>query len=307
MTAAPPLTLLAPAKLNLGLEIVGRRPDGYHEIVTLFQTVALHDTLTIAPGPDLALRTDPARCGDATGDDNLVLRAARVLAAHAAARGSGPDRPRGATLTLEKRIPAAAGLGGGSSDAAAALRGLRRFWGLPVTDAELAALAAGLGADVPFFLRGGTALATGIGERLEALPPLPPAWFVVLTPALPLPPDKTRRLYHALTPTDFGDGARTLAQAARLRRGDPLDPALLVNTFATPLARLFPAWDAWRRRFLDAGAAWALPSGSGPSLFAGVPDEAAGHRLAASLVPPGGDAAEVHVVRAIDGPRPDDG
>ncbi len=153
---------------------------------------------------------------------------------------------------------------------------------------------------MPFFLRGGTALATGIGERLEPLPPLPPTWFVVLTPALALPPDKTRRLYRALTPADFTDGARTRAQAARLRRGAPLDPALLTNAFAGPLVRLFPALEDWRRRLIAAGAPWAQPSGSGPTLFTVAPDEAAGHRLAARLARAGGGEARVHVVRAID-------
>ncbi len=288
--ANPPLRLRAPAKLNLGLEILGRRPDGYHELATIFQAVALHDTLTARPAPDLTLRADPAL----GGEGNLVLRAARALATHAGVS-------RGAALTLEKAIPVAAGLGGGSSDAAAALRGLRRLWRLRVPEGELAALAAGLGADVPFFLLAsgpggsGTALATGIGERLAPLPPLPPTWFVLLTPPLALPPDKTRRLYAALEPADFGDGARVRAQADRLRRGAPLDPALLVNGFAGPLARLFPELAGWRRRFERAGAPWAVPSGSGPTFYTIVPSPEEGERIAAALADGG---ARVYVVRS---------
>ncbi|HEX5505712.1 MAG TPA: 4-(cytidine 5'-diphospho)-2-C-methyl-D-erythritol kinase [Thermomicrobiales bacterium] len=291
-------TIHAPAKLNLGLEVTGRRADGYHELVTIFQALTLHDTLAVAPAARLTLTVekpgDPAGVGVPAGAGNLVLWAARALQAWA----GGP--PRGAALTLTKRVPVAAGLGGGSSDAAATLVALDRLWGLGVPEEELAALAAGLGADVPFFLRGGTALATGIGERLAPLPPLAtagPRWFVTLTPPLALPPAKTRRLYAALRPADFGDGARTRAQAARLRAGLPLDPALLVNAFAGPLERLFPELADWRARFLATGAPWVLPSGSGPTLFTAVDSAAAGRRLAARLA---GAGARVHVAAPLD-------
>lgn len=275
------------AKINLGLEIVGRRADGYHDLVTIFQTIELTDTLTIAPAPPgvLTLDADPAL----GGEQNLILRAARALAAHS---GSGA----GAALTLTKGIPVAAGLGGGSSDAAATLSGLRALWGLATSDEELVALATQLGADVPFFLRGGTALATGIGERLTALPPLAETWFVTVTPQLDLPPDKTRRLYAALGPNDLSDGARTQAQAARLRRGDPPDLALLVNSFAAPLIRLFPALTLWQDRLLAAGAPFVLPSGSGPTLYTIAPSAAAADALARALA----DApAQVTVARSV--------
>lgn len=295
MTA--PITLRAPAKLNVGLEVTGRRPDGYHELVTIFQAIALHDTLTVAPAADLTLTVetpdDPAGAPALADGDNLVLRAAQALND----RAGGP--PRGATLTLVKRIPVAAGLGGGSSDAAAALLALDRLWGLGAPAEDLAALAAGLGADVPFFLRGGTALATGIGERLAPLPPLAASgssWFVTLTPPLALPAAKTRRLYAALRPADFGDGGRTRAQAARLRAGLPLDPALLVNDFAGPLERLYPELAAWRARFLAAGAPWALLSGSGPTLFTAADSEAEARRLAGRLA---GAGARVHVAAPL--------
>jgi 4-diphosphocytidyl-2-C-methyl-D-erythritol kinase len=275
----------APAKVNLGLEIVGKRPDGYHDLVTIFQAVELFDQVTVAPAPpgQLTLTADPALGGEA----NLVLRAARALATHAGVR-------EGAVLALTKGIPVAAGLGGGSSDAATTLLALRELWSLDIADGELATLATNLGADVPFFLRGGTALATGIGEVLTPLPPLAPTWFVLLTPDLPLPADKTRQLYRALTPGDFGDGARTLAQAERLRRGEPLDPALLVNSFAAPLYRLFPALAAWRDRLLAAGAAWVLPSGSGPTLYTVAPAEAVAREIAARTE---GNGARVAVAR----------
>jgi 4-diphosphocytidyl-2-C-methyl-D-erythritol kinase len=273
----------APAKVNLGLEVVGKRPDGYHELVTIFQAVGLCDELAISTAPpgQLTLTTDPAL----GGEGNLVLRAARALSAQA-------ETPLGAALELVKRIPVG-GLGGGSSDAAATLLALREFWALDITDESLATLAMRLGADVPFFLRGGTALATGIGELLAPLPPLTATWFVLLTPKIALPADKTRQLYGTLTPADFSDGSQTLAQAERLQRDKPLDPTLLVNSFAGPLYRLFPALAHWRDRLLSAGATWVLPSGSGPTLYTIAPSEAIGQEIAAQV---GSEGARVAVV-----------
>jgi 4-diphosphocytidyl-2-C-methyl-D-erythritol kinase len=277
------------AKINLGLEITGRRAGGYHDLATIFQTIDLADEITVALAPigTLTLAADPAL----GGTQNLVLRAARALAAHSGA-------VRGAALTLTKGVPVAAGCGGGSSDAAATLIALREMWALPTTDDELATIAARLGADVPFFLRGGTALATGIGERLTPLPPQSKTWFVLVTPRLDLPADKTRRLYGALEAADFGDGTRTLDQAARLRRGEPLDPALLANSFAAPLARLFPALAAWEARLLAAGAPFVQPSGSGPTLYTIAPSQAAARAIARALA--GTDAA-IAVARSVKG------
>lgn len=260
----------AAAKVNLGLEVVGKRADGYHELVTIFQAIGLYDEVAVgaAPPGQIALAADPAL----GGEGNLVLRAARSLVAWAGTN-------QGAALDLVKGIPVG-GLGGGSSDAAATLLALREFWALDITDKELATLATRLGADVPFFLRGGTALATGIGEVLTPLPSLAATWFVLLIPDLALPADKTRQLYAALTPGDFSDGSRTLEQAERLRQGAPLDPALLINSFAGPLYRLFPALAAWRDRLLAAGAAWVLPSGSGPTLYTTAPTDEAAREIA---------------------------
>jgi 4-diphosphocytidyl-2-C-methyl-D-erythritol kinase len=151
-----------PAKINLWLRVLGRRQDGYHELATIFQAIDLWDDLRIEPDPGLHLACDDP--GLPIDRSNLVLAAAELL------RSRHPGRQLGARLTLTKRIPVQAGLGGGSSDGAAALLLCRRFWELPVTDAELADLAVRLGADVPFFLAGGTARGTGRGDRIEPLP-----------------------------------------------------------------------------------------------------------------------------------------
>jgi 4-diphosphocytidyl-2-C-methyl-D-erythritol kinase len=261
-----------PAKINLGLEVTGRRPDGYHELVTIFQAIDLADTLTVAPAEELTLTCSVAALAT---PDNLCLRAAAALQAATGTR-------QGARLHLEKRIPAAAGLGGGSSDAAAALRLLDRLWATRLSDAELAQLATGLGADVPFFLDGPTALATGIGEVLAPLPAPPPCWLVLVRPPLEIE-HKTARLYRALTPADWSDGARTRAQAERLRAGLGLDPALLVNAFQRPLLAEFPPVAVAAAALRAAGATTVFPAGSGPTLVALCDGARHAARLAGAL------------------------
>lgn len=156
------LRLLAPAKINLYLRVLGKRPDGYHEIETLFERIDLADELTFEPGEGLTLTCDDPALS--CGEENLILRAARRLQQHA---GASP----GARVHLTKRIPVAAGLGGGSSDAAAALQGLNALWQLGLSDELLARLGAELGSDVPFFLQPAPfAIGRGRGELCEPVP-----------------------------------------------------------------------------------------------------------------------------------------
>ena len=178
--AAVPLRRHAWAKVNLYLEITGQRTDGYHELDSLIVFVGLADRLEFRPAESLELRcTGPF--GDAVppAADNLVVRAARALAARA-------DIVPAAHIELDKRIPAAAGIGGGSADAAAALEGLAALWDLAPRPDEMKDIAVGLGADVPVCLYGRPALVRGLGELLERAPPLPPAWLVLVNPGRPL-------------------------------------------------------------------------------------------------------------------------
>lgn len=261
------------AKVNLALEVLGRRADGYHEVRTIIQRVALHDILRVRPARGLVLRTRDATLRA----DNLVLRAAQALRVLLPATADA-----GAQISLRKRIPVAAGLGGGSSDAATALLLLRRLWSLALPDDALLDLAARLGSDVPFFLDGPTALASGRGEVLTPLPSPAPAWLVIVVPRLVLA-DKTRRMYGALSPDDFSDGRHVAAVQAGLAQGRPLHRLPLWNTFSAVARRLFPEAAAAERALRDAGAGPACLCGAGPAWFAPCATRGIAVRVVATL------------------------
>ncbi len=165
------LVLPAPAKINRFLYIVGRRPDGYHELQTLFQFLDYGDELIFEQSTTLELET---QLPELNSDSNLIIKAAKLLQQHT-------DCEKGAKITLGKKLPMGGGLGGGSSDAATALVGLNAFWQLGLTEEQLAELGLQLGADVPVFVRGKSAFAEGVGERLTAVKPSEP-WYLVLIP-----------------------------------------------------------------------------------------------------------------------------
>ena len=181
------VTVKAHAKVNLTLEVLGRREDGYHDIVSIMQTIDLRDTLRLEPADTITLHCDRV---DLLSPDNLALKAANLLR-----KVTGCDK--GARITLQKEIPVAAGLGGGSSDAAATLQGLNLLWELGLSVDGLMSLAMQLGSDVPFFMRGGTAMASGRGERIRPLPDADLPTMVVLSPAIDIPL-KTASIYGKL-------------------------------------------------------------------------------------------------------------
>ncbi|MBI4637753.1 MAG: 4-(cytidine 5'-diphospho)-2-C-methyl-D-erythritol kinase [Candidatus Rokubacteria bacterium] len=244
----------AAAKVNLALEILGKRVDGYHEITTVLQAVDLADRLVLEDADVLELRASAP--GVPTDGSNLALRAARAL-------GEASGVARGVRITLDKRIPVAAGLGGGSADAAAVLVGLSRLWGLRWPVARLADLAVSLGMDVPFFFRGGAALATGRGERLEPLRG-PALALVLVNPRLPA---STAEAYGRVTAEMYSDGGRTRALCAALRSRRPLRVAAAVWNALEPA--LEPGYPITRMKaaLLAQGALGAAMSGSGPTVF----------------------------------------
>lgn len=249
---AAPFRLFAPAKLNLGLEVVRRRPDGYHDIVTVFQSVSLFDVIVLRPADHFKFYGDPR----VPAGEDLALNAIRS-ARHRL------DIDIQAEVIVLKRTPIAAGLGGGSADAGALLSAIFTLAGADLKQAEMAA--ADLGSDVPFFVHGGTALATATGTDLIRLPEPQRSWFIVTTPKVQIR-RKTASLYRSLRQADFSDGSATKELASRLRQRKSVEPEGMRNAFAGPLLEI-PVIAEARQALLDTGASFVLPCGAGPSLF----------------------------------------
>jgi 4-diphosphocytidyl-2-C-methyl-D-erythritol kinase len=235
----------------------------------VLQAVDLADRLTLEPAEGLGLELEPASpipLDEVPVEDNLVLRAARLLRQETGVTA-------GARIRLYKEVPVAAGLGGGSSDAAATLLGLRLLWGLDLSEQRLAGLAARLGADVPFFIRGGTALGTERGDELASLPTPHGQWAVILAPADVPQHEKTKRIYGLLTLAHYSLGTRTQEVARRLRFGEPLHGALH-NAFEAVAADAHADYAGLRAALESAGVSEMFLAGSGPSLFTLASDEA---------------------------------
>jgi 4-diphosphocytidyl-2-C-methyl-D-erythritol kinase len=273
------LRLLAPAKLNLALDILGRRDDGFHEICSVVQTIGLYDVVQAETAVDLRLSA-PDYLGPPA--ENLVLKAALWLR-------QLRHLSSGAQLVLDKRIPLSSGLGGGSSDAAAALRLLDFLWGARGLSLEVAHLASELGSDVPFFLRAGAGLVTGRGECVEPLPPLREGVFVICVPNW-VEPRKTARVYEALSSSEYGPGKAPRALASALRARQSPDHALLGNSLEQAARRVFPRLADFHQSLQDTTGARFILSGAGPAMFhlASSPAEASlvanlARRLAAAV------------------------
>ena len=244
----------APAKINLDLRVLGLRPDGFHEVRTLMQTVALHDTLSVTarPGP-LTVRSGSAWVP--RDRDNLVWKAGAAL--WRALGRSGP--PAGAAITIRKRVPAGAGLGGASSDAAAAMRVLRLIWTPAANVRLLQEVAAAVGSDVAFFLRGGTMVATGRGERTRALRALRRYEVVLAVPPFAVSTPAAYRWWDEMP----GHGR----PARRAPAGWRADPGRLRNDLEAAVVARHPAIGEAVARLRAAGAARAAMTGSGSAVF----------------------------------------
>ncbi len=252
----PTLTLLSPVKLNLFLHITGRRPDGYHELQTLFQLLDWGDLMAFTANDSGVIRVQSTGL-DIPLEDNLVYRAARLLQ-----QGS-----RGVVITLDKRVPSGAGLGGGSSNAATTLLALNRLWQLGHSRAELRALGASLGADVPVFVDGHSAWAEGIGEILKPVE-LPPRWYVIITPACHV---STGQIFSHL---ELTRNTSPIKIAAFFEGHSRNDCQALVR-------RLYPEVDAalvWLQIFAPARL-----TGTGASVFAGFDTEAEARQVHGQL------------------------
>ena len=277
------LTLPCPAKINLFLEVRGRRADRFHELGTLFAALETGETLSAEPWDRLEL----VGADGVTADpgDNLILRAANLLQERMASRLGGSDAARGIRFSIEKKLPMGAGLGGGSSDAATALRLANQIWNLGATDAELQAIGGEIGSDVAFFLSAPAAYGEGRGEILTPAPAPYPFYVVIATPQCHV---ETGWAYKTLAASLDGKyGARWPDFKARFDR-DAQNPELyrdLFNDFEAPIAAHFPKIRAVRERLEAFAPEKAMLTGSGASLFALFRDETRAKEALAETAP----------------------
>jgi 4-diphosphocytidyl-2-C-methyl-D-erythritol kinase len=259
------------AKVNLGLEVLGRRPDGYHELRTIFQTIDLYDRLSFEPAKEnvkLVVDDPELPCGE----DNLVVQAARALAEET-------GEASGARILLEKKIPSGRGLGGGSSDAAMTLLALNELWKCGLSLGELCRVAAGIGMDVPFFVIGGTALGIGRGEEVFPLECQLEVPIVLILPDFAI---ATAEAYGNLILTKRETSLKLQAFALScLGGGNEL--LGLVNNLESATKGCSPAIHEYKDNLVELGAVWASMSGSGSAVFGVFPVEAAAHSAAQSL------------------------
>jgi 4-diphosphocytidyl-2-C-methyl-D-erythritol kinase len=284
------IVIRAHAKVNLDLRVLGSRPDGYHELRTVFQSIELHDTLTCVdrPGP-FALKSRAS--GVPLDDSNLVWRAGAALWQVL----GRPGEPRDTVVRIDKRIPLQAGLGGGSADAAAALLALGRVWGgAPVT--LLREVASRIGADVPFFLSGGTALGLGRGEEIYPLVDLPPHWIVVVRPPFGI---STAEAY-AWYDEDRTAGVKEPPELQILPVPWPSRAAQMVNDLELPVVHRHPEIGTLKAALREAGAVAAVMSGSGSAVFGLFRGRSAAERAARSLSKGGSHALLTRTLTRAD-------
>ncbi|MGE5550393.1 MAG: 4-(cytidine 5'-diphospho)-2-C-methyl-D-erythritol kinase [Bacteroidota bacterium] len=277
MNTERPKIIAAHAKINLSLDVRGRRPDGYHELDTIFQRLALHDSLLLYP----AARGISVVCGRAalpTGPKNTVYRAAELIAQEYGVK-------TGVKILLKKRIPIAAGLGGGSADAAAVIRALPSFWHLPALSAERElALARMVGADVPFCLHGVTARAGGIGDLLDPLPDFSGYEVLLVKPAARL---STARVYAQLALDRVAHPDIPAVVAAIRQQSLTALGRVVGNALEQPALELVPEIAGIKQALLAAGAPVVLMTGSGPTVFAVSDEDGWAYRAGRMLARPG--------------------
>ena len=258
------LTVKAPAKLNLTLEVLGKRPDGFHEIRSVIQPIDLYDTLRFESGEGIEFRCDMKKW---TVEKSLVSKAADLMKDY----GGGS---RGALIKIEKHIPLMSGLGGDSSDAAAVLRGLNKLWELDLPREVLLVIAGQLGSDVFFFLEGDTALVEGRGEKITPMPSPVKMWVVLVVPDVPVKEGKTAHMYSQLKREHFTDGAITKKITSTILKGKVFTPQMLFNTFEN-IAFIDDTIKTYKEHLLKLGAPCVHLAGSGPTLFTIFDDKTA--------------------------------
>ncbi|MFC2003775.1 4-(cytidine 5'-diphospho)-2-C-methyl-D-erythritol kinase [Chloroflexota bacterium] len=285
------LTFYAPAKINLTLEVLAKRQDGFHEIRSVIQTIDVGDILHFQLSQNIEFKSDgPVWVPEAS----LVSKAVKLV--QKTTRCSN-----GVVVEVKKRTPLLSGLGGDSSDAAATLRGLNELWGLGLSPMALLGLASQLGSDVGFFLYGGTALVSGRGEVVTPLPPLPHRWVVLVVPSVGRTPGKTGRLYHSLKASNYTDGQITekLVRQLKMSKEFTLAP---FNTFENLAFARSSELKVWREHIAKLGVDSVHLAGSGPTLFTLFRDKSQAEELYLRCQQQGMETYLTETLAAIDQP-----
>lgn len=279
------LVLPSYAKVNLVLDVLDRRPDGYHNICTIMVPVSLADQIHLRLAPQISVESVPAVPGPP--EANLAYRAACLLK-------DAAGYPHGAAIRLEKAIPMAGGLAGGSSNAAAVLTGLNQLWGTKLSQAELMQLAIQLGSDVPFFIDPQPAKVEGIGERVTPISAPAPVWMVLATPAVS---KSTGTVYRWLDELPHLSHPNSMGMERALAAGDLKGiAACLGNVFEQVMLPRHPVIGQVKQQMLEHGALGALMSGAGPTVFGIMPDEEAARKASAQIAELGYRSWPVHMV-----------
>jgi 4-diphosphocytidyl-2-C-methyl-D-erythritol kinase len=281
------MKVMAPAKINLTLEVLGKRADGYHELRSVIQTVSFCDELEFTESQKTEFGSDLTGWA---GEKSLAAKTVELLRKET---GTG----KGVSIFVKKQIPLAAGLGGDSSNAAAILKGLNEFWGLGLPIKKLLEMATQLGSDVPFFIYGGTVLMEGRGEMITALPPVKPLQLVLMMPDIPRPRNKTAKMYSGLHGSHLTDGKITAELVKTIKAGEIPRAEQLFNTFENVAFDLSGELGVYREHIRKIGAPNLHLAGSGPSMFSLVKDKAEGEELCGRLQ---GQGMRVEVVNTTN-------
>lgn len=281
------IKLKARAKINLGLDVVRKREDGYHEVRMIMQTINLYDKITLKLQKDEGIRVKTNLSYLPVNEDNLVYKAAKLLMDEFQIR-------QGVFIELNKYIPVAAGMAGGSSDAAAVMVGVNRLFGLGLTKKELMVRAVKIGADVPYCVMRGTALAEGIGEKLTPLPAMPKCHILIAKPRVYV---STKFVYGNLRANELKCHPDIDGQIEALKDGDIKRlAALMGNVLETVTIPEYPVIDAIKKTMLENGALNAMMSGSGPTVF-GLFEKEEAARNAYRILQAGEEAKQIYLVQ----------
>jgi 4-diphosphocytidyl-2-C-methyl-D-erythritol kinase len=265
---------IAPAKINLTLEVLKKRADGFHDIRSIVQTVNFNDKIKIAASPHLEIKCS---LPEWSLNKSLINKAINLLKNSAAGN-------QGAIIEIEKHIPLSSGLGGDSSDTAAVLRGLNLLWNLKLSQRDLLAYGAQLGSDVSLFLYGGTMLMEGKGEIIRPLKPMPHMSVVLLMPPIKRPENKTQQMYAQLSARQYTTGKNT-QDFINMLEGKAAAPGLsLFNVFDDVGARYFSGLIEYKQKFMAAGAHEVHLAGSGPTLYSAMRDESKAYDIHQKLI-----------------------